>query len=228
MARIRVVNDVNVKPMISLASGVVDGLRVDQRMKLIREGGLPSKNDVRPSWAKTLKEERIERFSALNKSKRAERRSAKKKRRDERRGVRTAASETPKTKPVKSKPNVTPSVLEGIDRNKENYAERLVALNRLGFKTYDDYRVSELWYGIRKRVIGIKGCRCSLCPKRYDCIHHHSYRRDVLSGANIQPLFPLCNECHTLIEFADGKKRQMSEVQKIFRKLMQEKHIKPC
>jgi len=227
MARVRVVNDVHVRPMIKLDSGVVDGLRVDQRMKLIREGGLPSKSDFPPKKQKTLKEERVERFIALNKSKRAERRSEKKKRRDERRGVRTAASETPNTKSTKKPTNVKPAILDGLDRNKENYAERLVALNRLGFKTYDEYRVSELWYGIRKKVIGSKGSRCSLCPNSYDCIHHHSYRRDVLSGKNIQPLFPLCNGCHERIEFADGRKRQLSEVQKVFRKLMQEKHGKP-
>lgn len=209
MSRNTVVHELHVRPMIKLASGLVDGLRIDQRLKLMRAGKLEKPKKVQPIAPLILKGDPG--YKERDKEKAAKRRRARKRRQKAKQQAHT---------PVK------PAILDGLDRNKENYAERAIALDRLKFGSYEDYLSSKLWQTIRERVIELKGKQCSLCPKRYECIHHHSYRRDVLSGKNIQPLFPLCHSCHEQIEFSDGHKRQMSEVQKIFRKLMQEKHCK--
>lgn len=212
MSRKTVVNELHVRPMIKLESGLVDGLRVDQRMKLIRlSGGIVPRVEPKLGKQSTLILKGDPGYKERDKTKSAKRRRARKNRQK----AKHQATQT-----------VKPAILDGLDRNKENYAERAIALDRLKFRSYEEYLSSKLWQTIRERVIELKGNQCSLCPKRYECIHHHSYRRDVLSGKNIQPLFPLCHACHEQIEFSDGHKRQMSEVQKIFRKLMQEKHRK--
>jgi hypothetical protein len=109
-------------------------------------------------------------------------------------------------------------------RDSETYAERDVILGRMGFLNYADYRESDLWKDIRRRVYKFRGRNCVLCGDKSKAIHHHSYAESVLRGDDIQPMYPLCDKCHTKIECDGRRKREMSEVQEYFMLLLRN----PC
>lgn len=70
-------------------------------------------------------------------------------------------------------------------------------LLHLGFHSYAYYLSSPLWASIRLRVIEEKGNKCFVC-RDADCdqFHHMDYSLTVLCGDNIDPIFPVCEDCH--------------------------------
>ncbi len=87
----------------------------------------------------------------------------------------------------------------------ETYTSRRENLSLLGFASYGDYLTSELWLGIRVKVIP-EGTLCKTCGKRpAKQVHHQSYSLDVLNGLNLAALIPVCGGCHMRIEFTGSK-----------------------
>lgn len=86
------------------------------------------------------------------------------------------------------------------------YRQRDIDLRAMGFASYADYRAGVLWKSIRSRVHKRDGKKCRCCGKAADVVHHDSYAPKVLSGADLAPLYALCNGCHDRIEFHNGRK----------------------
>jgi 5-methylcytosine-specific restriction endonuclease McrA len=115
----------------------------------------------------------------------------------------------PKRKSRKSKKGYTAKKLKVPV---ETYGTRDRRLIRLGYRCYHEYLSSKVWSAIRARVFAEKGIQCKGCGRRATSIHHMSYRTDVLRGSNIIPLFPVCEDCHVLIEFTSaGVKRNFMQ-----------------
>ena len=107
-----------------------------------------------------------------------------------------------------------------VFRNLDTYSERHKVLYSLGFKSYADYLVSGLWKKIRQRAFIINGRTCKLCPAKADVLHHQDYTRETLLGKKISNLKPICNACHSLIEFDEnGVKRSFRSVQLSYEEL---------
>lgn len=95
------------------------------------------------------------------------------------------------------------------------YARQAESLNRLGFHSYQQYLKSDLWKGIRQRAIRLSGGFCQVCKTNAPTeVHHRHYSMDVMSGANISSLVPICRTCHSLAEFNQGKKTSLGEANK--------------
>lgn len=90
---------------------------------------------------------------------------------------------------------VTPAVFYGLRED---------TLANLGYHTYDEYLNSEAWAAIRRRVLGIDFWTCRMCGSRATEVHHTSYKKTVMLGADITHLHSLCWECHDKVEFVDG------------------------
>jgi len=77
-----------------------------------------------------------------------------------------------------------------------------------GFKKYADYLRSSLWKKIRIRVMNLHSWKCGLCSGLATQVHHRKYDDRTMSGETLKYLFPVCKNCHLLIEFYDdGSKR---------------------
>jgi len=99
-----------------------------------------------------------------------------------------------------------------------SYRERDQIVRELGFASYREYLDSDLWRTIRCRVYRNKGGFCRICKAPATEIHHNTYTRRVMGGADIGPLHPLCRSCHKSLEFAgNGRKRWPKEVRRQFR-----------
>jgi hypothetical protein len=105
-------------------------------------------------------------------------------------------------------------------RDSETYAARDIVLARMGFINYADYRESDLWKDIRRRVYKFRGRNCVLCGDKSKAIHHHSYAEPVLRGEDIHPMYPMCDKCHKKIEYDGKRKRDMADVQEYFMLLL--------
>jgi hypothetical protein len=92
------------------------------------------------------------------------------------------------------------------------YAARDRELRRLGFGSYRDYLASDLWKGIRQRILA-RHPRCFLCGDTAEQVHHGSYKRAALTGKDLRTLFSLCRACHESIEFrpSDGAKLNLGQ-----------------
>lgn len=86
------------------------------------------------------------------------------------------------------------------------YAARNESLLKLGFKSYEQYLVCELWRSIRSKVLNRDRRRCVVCSGPASEVHHKSYAEAVLRGAANDQLVAICTKCHEAIEFVDGKK----------------------
>lgn len=73
--------------------------------------------------------------------------------------------------------------------------ERRTALMELGFDTYEAYLFSDLWKGIRRRVLDRDRKRCR-CGARATQVHHRRYAKVDLSGATLSHLMAICRSCH--------------------------------
>lgn len=105
----------------------------------------------------------------------------------------------------------------GAEAKSEQYRIIDAAVRDLGFLSYDEYLRSNLWSRIRQAVFDKKGTSCCLCTEDAVAVHHHSYAPSVMSGENLEPLFPICDRCHKSLEFEHGKKRSLHAVQALFR-----------
>lgn len=131
----------------------------------------------------------------------------------------------PGQRPRREKPAGRKPVHKSLRAHSETYEQRNKTLARMGFDSYGEYRASELWHGIRQRAFIVHGENCRLCKFQAHVIHHHSYSENVLRGNDLFSLFPLCNDCHSDIEFMNGRKLPLSAVQKRFRKMMSEQVV---
>jgi hypothetical protein len=100
------------------------------------------------------------------------------------------------------------------------YFDRARILREMGFASYTDYLASNLWKGIRGKMLAehpVCGC-CNSDPAT--CVHHHNYDRGTLKGLVTHELVTLCDACHKAIEFDRGVKRvNMMAIYTEFQKL---------
>lgn len=105
--------------------------------------------------------------------------------------------------PIRMKPTLEQRQLYGKQPRKFSTKVAAVAfqktLTKLGFETYEEYLKSDLWRSIRSDAYMSRGRFCVICSDPAECIHHASYRRDVMDGSDIKPLYPLCHKCHKRI-----------------------------
>ena len=96
------------------------------------------------------------------------------------------------------------------------YKERNEILAELGFLSYQDYLDSELWKVIRKHILDrdYYYCRGKLCNQRTNVVHHFTYNRPTLLGLSPYTLITLCRDCHKKVEYANGEKRNLRDVQR--------------
>lgn len=73
---------------------------------------------------------------------------------------------------------------------------------RLGYSTYHDYLQSELWAGIRVKVLE-RDRRCVSCRRRSTQVHHKSYAYDAMAGVDLTKLVGICHKCHRAIHKGD-------------------------
>ena len=98
------------------------------------------------------------------------------------------------------------------NRRGEDYASRDVILRKMGFANYKEYLASDLWRQIRARVYAKWGDRCFMCKSRATELHHNRYHEHDLYGMTLKFIFPICRNCHSLIEFReDGSKASLEE-----------------
>jgi 5-methylcytosine-specific restriction endonuclease McrA len=111
------------------------------------------------------------------------------------------------------------------------YGQRGKTLLALGYPSYQLYLESELWAGIRKRVIERDGQLCRVCKFLAKEVHHTDYLEDTLTGANLDHMLSLCARCHHKIEFHGDWKRTMEqanlELVKLLEKPRDKKKQKP-
>lgn len=89
------------------------------------------------------------------------------------------------------------------------YQERNRLLAAMGFPTYGAYLASELWRGIRARVLRRDGWACRFCPgpkNRATLVHHGSYDGPTLRGEKLSKLYACCKPCHDVLEL-DGHEK---------------------
>lgn len=105
-----------------------------------------------------------------------------------------------------------------MSRNKY-LVKRSEDLKSMGFSSYDAYLRSDLWLGIRARVLSAQPT-CELCGQPAECVHHQHYGRKTLEGKTLENLKALCHPCHQYIEFeADGQKTSLRIVRGRFKTL---------
>lgn len=92
------------------------------------------------------------------------------------------------------------------------FQKRDKALRNLGFESYADYLRSDLWRGIKKKVMG--GYEAKMC---YVCdmfvateLHHLTYETSVMRGNKPSHLYPVCEHCHEKI-FEYSKRRRTNQ-----------------
>ena len=85
--------------------------------------------------------------------------------------------------------------------NGDAYAIRSYYVHELGFASYAAYLSSPLWWKIRRRVMERHDGKCAFCLAPATAVHHASYKKAVLKGADISQLYPVCNDCHQFGEF---------------------------
>jgi hypothetical protein len=107
-----------------------------------------------------------------------------------------------------------------IDKNGYTYTTRNENLKQIGFNDYSEYLASELWLGIRSKVLK-KNNRCKVCSRKAVVVHHRNYSVSVLLGKKLKPLVSLCRGCHDLIEFDGGVKRTLKKANSHLDRLVQ-------
>lgn len=99
-----------------------------------------------------------------------------------------------------------------------HYLKRNETLIGIGYASYSLYLQSDLWIGIRNKVLKAKGRDCFLCDAaNATVIHHCRYDRADLIGEDLSQMFPLCSICHHKIEFdVSGRKLTVPEMLSAF------------
>ena len=129
-----------------------------------------------------------------------------------------------RSKPIKKQkqtksPLVAPTVKTEVG---DTFKSRDVILEQLGYKNYKTYLRSKTWKNVKKQSFKEKGVDCVLCGKWADVIHHRKYDKSTLLGENLEWLVPLCNACHTRIEFINGKKTNHAKSEQLFCEYIEE------
>ena len=71
----------------------------------------------------------------------------------------------------------------------------------LGFRSYDAYINSRLWWSIRQIVLERDGKCCQVCGTPSKIVHHIDYTRIIMLGqGNQHELITLCEPCHNFVE----------------------------
>jgi hypothetical protein len=107
----------------------------------------------------------------------------------------------------KKKPTVSPG-----ETGRRQYTERNRVLKAMGFESYAVYLRSDLWLGIRSKVL-IAQPDCFVCGKLASQVHHTAYRKKDLEGRDLRRLVALCRHCHRRIEFRDGDGKKLNVTQ---------------
>jgi hypothetical protein len=81
------------------------------------------------------------------------------------------------------------------------YSERTTFLLSLGFMSYPEYRKSEFWNSIRKRVFARDAGLCRFCEETATEVHHQKYDLATLKGDDLKFLHSVCRDCHEFGEF---------------------------
>lgn len=104
------------------------------------------------------------------------------------------------------------------DKKRSNHSQRAEVLSGLGFSSYAEYLNSALWRWIKFRVFARRGRLCVICQSGASVIHHSSYFMSDMNGDRLDNLHPLCNGCHTLVEYDDdGAKLSTVQARRKFR-----------
>ncbi len=96
----------------------------------------------------------------------------------------------------------------GPEKLKRIYKQRHFDLKAMGFDSYDAYLKSDLWIGIRRKVLELSPI-CTVCERNPATqVHHRKYIRKVLDGRDMRWFYAVCGGCHFTAEFRehDGAK----------------------
>lgn len=102
-------------------------------------------------------------------------------------------------------------------RWKNHYDRRDSNLRSLGFSSYREYLMSDLWRQVKIKAFQKHGNKCIGCGGMAQTFHHTRYFQSVLKGENLGYLKPICHDCHREIEFHErtGKKMKITYANKI-------------
>ena len=89
------------------------------------------------------------------------------------------------------------------------YRNRNDRLSELGI-TYQQYLATDEWKAIRKSVL-MNSPPCLLCSSKASQVHHTDYEWETLLGLRTAALAPLCDGCHSGIEFDGKRKRTLAQ-----------------
>lgn len=77
----------------------------------------------------------------------------------------------------------------------------ITAWKELGFRSYDAYIGSRLWWSIRQIVLERDGKCCQVCGTPSKIVHHIDYTKIIMLGQGDQhELITLCEPCHNFVE----------------------------
>jgi len=109
----------------------------------------------------------------------------------------------------------------------KTYYNRDKKLKLLGFDSYQEYLKSDLWESIRNKVLKLEGYKCCVCGKKANQVHHRT-SLSGLAGKNLQSLRAVCQHCHYLAEFKNGKKTRLRDANKIIPDKLNRKKCSNC
>ena len=90
------------------------------------------------------------------------------------------------------------------------------AWKELGFRSYDAYIKSRLWWNIRQIILERDGRCCQVCGSPSKTVHHIDYTQTIMLGQGDQhELITLCEPCHNFVE----QNKRISEKKGLLNKL---------
>jgi hypothetical protein len=91
------------------------------------------------------------------------------------------------------------------------------AWKELGFRSYDAYIKSRLWWNIRQLVLERDGRCCQVCGSPSKTVHHIDYTNIIMLGQGDQhELITLCEPCHNFVEQSKRLSEKKSLLNKLF------------
>jgi hypothetical protein len=102
-----------------------------------------------------------------------------------------------------------------------NHEQRIHLLSLWGYTSYANYLRSDLWLGIRAKVLSGDRLCCCGCQRLADQVHHTKYTEANLSGHSLSNMVPILAECHQYIEFCRGQKLSLKEANKRLREVQE-------
>lgn len=100
-------------------------------------------------------------------------------------------------------------------------SEGRVVFGFMGLDSYDEYLKTDLWKGIRKKVLVRDGRSCRCCGAKALTAHHTSYDFEVLMGRRNDDLVSICRPCHEQVHFDEsGVKVTLDEANRRMRRIM--------